>query len=81
VTLGALCDLLRAKGVRRYHGILDGAPCELEFLPPEAPPLKDSKPTVDAETCHCGHGLHAHNAGLCLLGCEPDKCAGPEMKP
>lgn len=68
--VSSLADMCRSKGVK--HVKLDG--CEMELGPLDAAPMKDS-PRVDAETCACGHGLHAHNAGLCLHGCAVEKCA------
>jgi hypothetical protein len=79
--LAELCDLLRSKGVRRYVGQFNSSVCELEFFPAEPPPLKDGPPKKDAEACNCGHPLHHHNNSLCLIGCTPDKCLGPDGAP
>lgn len=72
-TIGKLADLCRSKGVKSIT--VDGV--TLELLPAEPPPMKSSE-AKDPDTCGCGHGLHAHNAGLCLHGCAVEKCAGPD---
>ena len=66
----ALVDAMKSRGVRSF-AVGD---VRVEFAPPEPAPLKDDK-KPDAEECPCGHGLHAHNAGLCLLGCALEKCS------
>ena len=68
-----LADMCRKKGIR----LLEANGVRLELGPLEAPPSKESKP-LDADTCNCGHGLHAHNAATgCLMGCEAEKCMPP----
>lgn len=63
-------DEMKRRGVRTFKfGEL-----EAEFAPAEAPPMKESKAVAELDNCKCGHALHAHNGGLCLQGCEPDKC-------
>lgn len=74
-TIGALADLCRAKGVKSIT--VDGVTLEMGALDV---PLKADEKKHDDETCNCGHGLHAHNGGLCLLGCDVAKCAGSEAK-
>lgn len=75
--LAALVDMLRGKGVRVFHGELDGKPIVLELGPaliPDAPP---GRAEPDPEKCRCGHGFHQHQSGLCLIGCEVEQCAEP----
>lgn len=68
----ALVKELRAAGVTRY----DTPDLKLEMLPEAAKdiPIKAS----EADVCKCKHPLHAHNNGVCLLGCEPQDCLGDE---
>lgn len=73
--LVALTDKLKERGVRSFSL----GRFSVNFAAPEAPPLKEK--ASDGDACNCGHPLHHHNNGLCLIGCEPDKCAGPEGKP
>jgi hypothetical protein len=81
--LGALLDLLRAKGVRVYRASeldRDGRPVgriEVEFEPTIVD-HPDAKPAPDPDRCACGHMAHEHSNGLCLHGCEPEACAPPE---
>lgn len=73
---GQLLDLLIAKGVRSFkgHGV------ELELFPPNQPEHASAK-TDDIDRCRCGHEVVAHTGeGLCIHGCDVDKCAGPEEK-
>ena len=73
--LGRL-DMLREKGVRSFEdGVL-----RLSLAPAEPPPHKPEAPAPD-ETCRCGHLPYEHgDGGLCLKGCEVEKCAPPEGK-
>lgn len=62
-------DEMKRRGVRSFKfGELS-----VDFAPAEPPPLKEAK-RVEADVCQCGHGFHAHQSGLCLAGCEPEKC-------
>ena len=70
--VGALADCCRKHGVKMAD--VNGIRVELG---PLDGPMKPDKPA--AEDCPCGHGLHAHNGGLCLFGCSIEKCAGPEV--
>ncbi len=75
-------DQLRAKGVRTYKGPFDDATVELELGPAveaEAPQSTTKQPELDL--CHCKCPVYAHQGGLCLHGCEPALCAGPEATP
>lgn len=86
--LSMLLDLLQRKGVKRYAGpVLSARPdegvcetrVELELSPaPDMTPAE--KTTVDPDACRCGHPETAHTNGLCLFGCEVDRCAPPEAK-
>lgn len=62
-------DEMKRRGVRTFtFGELSA-----EFAPSEAPMRPEAK-TLQTDTCQCGHGLHEHQSGLCLRGCEVDKC-------
>lgn len=81
--LGALLDLLRAKGVRVYRASeLDTAGRPVGRIDVEFEPTivdhPDAKPAPDPDRCACGHMAHEHSNGLCLHGCEPEACAPPE---
>lgn len=71
--LTACMDMLRARGVSKYTDIAGGG-FVVEFFPPQPPELKDAAPAVETK-CKCGHATYEHNAGLCILGCDPTKCA------
>ena len=76
--LGATLDMLRSKGVSKYRED-DGRSFAVEFFPSVAaqPEMDAAKP--DPNICRCGHFKHEHgDHGLCLIGCDPEKCAGPE---
>lgn len=83
VALGALVDLLKSKGVRRFRsgGVYSSGNefvrLELEFEPTIVD-HPDAKPAPDPDRCACGHMAHEHSNGLCLHGCEPEACAPPE---
>lgn len=66
---------MRALGVSRLR---DGE-LEIELWQSAAPPTEGPHVPKDfgkADTCRCGHEDAAHNAdGLCLLGCDANKCA------
>ncbi len=64
----ALVDAMKARGVAKFT--VDGV--SVEFGPVDVP-LRDEK-RVDDDMCPCGHGGHEHNAGLCLRGCDVEKC-------
>lgn len=77
--IGKLAATLRAHGVSKFSDVPGGA-VSLEFhsTAPDVPAAKDAK-GLDVEMCKCGHPVHAHVAGLCVVGgCEPGKCAGGE---
>ena len=65
--LGKLADMCRRKGVKTAHC----GDVHLEMGTLDAPPKK-AQP--DTEKCACGHPAYQHVHGLCLDGCEPDKC-------
>lgn len=71
--LTAAIDMLRARGVSKYTDVAGGG-FELEFFPPQPAELKPEAPQLDTK-CKCGHAPYEHNAGLCILGCDPTKCA------
>lgn len=76
IELTTAIDALRARGVKEYRDIAGGG-FEVEFFP-TAPDVK-GEPIDKTETkCKCGHEQHEHGGGLCLLGCDPMKCAPPE---
>lgn len=71
-------DQLRARGVRTFKGKLDGEVVEIEL---GAAPVVDAPqgPAGKDETvCNCKCPVYAHTNGLCLAGCEPEACNGPE---
>jgi len=68
-TIGKLADMCRSKGVRSID--VGGCKLELEPLPAKAEP---SAPSSDPDMCKCGHPEFAHNNGLCIHACEPEKC-------
>ena len=71
----SLVDSLRARGVRRYKA----GDIELELGPLEAPPPPDAKPgETPPDACKCGHAEYAHVNGLCVHGCDVEKCAPEE---
>lgn len=82
--LSALLDLLKAKGVTHYEGPVWDArkqesffQAKIELLPASMPAPADDKPdakTPDPDVCACGHGIHEHQNGLCLHGCDEEKC-------
>lgn len=72
--LSALCDTLKAKGVRAFS--VDGI--RVEFGPDDS--LPESTPGPDLDLCNCGCHGYEHINGLCAKGCTPEKCAGPEAK-
>lgn len=81
-TVGKLCDLLRARGVR----IWKGADCEIEMGELPVPDVKQkalethSKLEQAAEVCPCGHAEYEHQSGLCLRGCDVESCQEKETK-
>ncbi len=71
--VGDLIDLLRKKGAKRFAGY----GVDLELGPLDAPAKGDAKREhADHDACKCGHELTEHQAGLCLRGCDIDKCVG-----
>ncbi len=75
-----MIDELKARGLRSFSGTLDGSPVVIEFGPPQERVSVDDKPvvSVDNEACRCGHAGFQHQIGLCLLGCDPEKCIEPD---
>ena len=79
--LEAAVAMLRRQNVAKFTDIAGGG-FTVEFFPApiEAGPVEKSQ--AQDTKCACGHAMHEHNAsaGLCLLGCDPEKCAGAEAK-
>lgn len=75
--LAAAVDMLRARGVKNYGDIAGGG-FTIEFFPAPVD-MKPEPASKDESKCHCGHATFEHNAGLCILGCDPTRCA-PEAK-
>lgn len=71
--LTACVDMLRARGVSKYTDVAGGG-FIVEFFPPQ-PDVKGEPIAKHDERCACGHASYEHNAGLCILGCDPTKCA------
>ena len=68
--VGALADLLRAKGVRLFKS----DECEMELGPALVP--DDGKPAVpEPDLCKCGHPEYFHINGLCSQGCAAETCS------
>ena len=79
-TLGRLAAELRANGVLKFSAT-DPATNEvlmLELAPPQPAELMLEAPQLDTK-CKCGHASYEHNAGLCILGCDPTKCAPEKL--
>lgn len=73
--LEAAVIMLRSHGVSKYTE--NGASIAVEFFPsPVEAPGERAKAHNDK--CLCGHENYEHNAGLCIKGCDPLTCAGPE---
>lgn len=72
-------DRLRGAGVKSYKGQFDGDLIELELGPPVIAEPQPSKPEADPDKCRCGHMVYEHNQGLCLVGCDAEKCVEPEQ--
>lgn len=72
-TIGKLADMCRSKGIRIL--VNDGFRIELGPVMDET---STAKAGPDPEVCRCGHQMHRHMNALCVDGCDPDKCAGPE---
>lgn len=75
-TLAKMADVCLAKGIR----LLEVGGCRMEFGPKEAPLPAERQGQAELDMCRCGHAEHQHMNGLCVLGCGPDRCAGPEAK-
>lgn len=74
--LSAKLDMLKAKGVQKY--------VDQEFTVEFSAPADDTKPApvaADPDLCRCGHPLFAHAAGLCLIGCNAEKCVDADTIP
>jgi len=80
-TVATLADMLRAKGVRSFEGLglrLELEPTQervIEAALPAKPPVAQG----DDETCKCGHPHYAHQGGLCIHGCDVEKCVPEEV--
>jgi len=81
--LSALLDLLKTKGVTSYRGAISssdelrGLAVDLTLAATASAPADDTKPDAkqpDPDVCACGHGVHEHQNGLCLMGCDESKC-------
>lgn len=81
MTLGELeasLAALRRQGVKSFTDVAGGG-FEVEFFPESAGeqgPIPVMGDILD-KPCRCGHLASEHNgeAGLCLRGCDPEKCA------
>lgn len=67
--VAALADVARKKGIRSLT--VDGL--VLEMGPLDVPAKPDPK-QFETDQCACGHGLHEHQGGLCLRGCDVSRC-------
>lgn len=79
-SIASMLDMLRSKGVYKFKSTaLDGF--EVEFHAP----TDDTKPApvaADPDLCRCGHPLFAHAAGgMCLIGCNAEKCVDADTIP
>lgn len=87
-------QLLQECGVRRFSGVLDADPVEIELQPYQArAPVEDTAPAFpdkrelekaeQAALCKCGHHVTEHGPeGGCLQGCPVEECAeGPISAP
>lgn len=64
-------ETCRTAGVR----VLDiSGVIRLEMEPRQAEEPRSSKAIPAADVCKCGHAEHAHMNGLCVLGCDVEKC-------
>lgn len=80
ITLGAICDMLRSKGVVCF----DGAGIKLQFAPlvgdgKAVDPIADLSKALAPELCACGCPEFVHGPGGCLRGCADSRC-NPEEK-
>ncbi len=71
-TIGRVADMCRAKGIKLLD-IPNNIKMELDPTPAKDTP----GPTTDPDMCSCGHPEYAHTNGLCVTGCDPDKCNPP----
>ena len=72
--LPAICEIMRAKGIRE----LTVGDVKIVLDPLREPMPPRAQPEADPEMCRCGHSIHQHSSGLCLLDCSVETCAGPE---
>ncbi len=94
--LDAFLQILRRNEVRRFSGVLDADPVEVEFgiaaLPMKQPVSEVETKGIHAEewklsevgagTCVCSHDMLEHNeTGACLRGCPLATCAKGEVTP
>lgn len=68
-------DQLRGKGIRVFKGPFGEGVVELELGPALVPDGPVGPEAKDPSVCACGCPVYAHTQGLCLAGCEADKCA------
>lgn len=74
--LGRLADELRSRGVTEFSARDTQTNDVLTLkLSPPLPELKAEPGAELTEKCACGHAPYEHNAGLCIQGCDPTKCA------
>lgn len=75
--LGALCDVLKSKGVisARLGDI------ELRFASSDVILDVGASEVEDQENCKCGHhAVYAHSNGACLHGCDLAICEPQDEK-
>lgn len=74
--LGALLDLLKAKGVASFTGPLGAERVCVTFgsLEPSAPADDVKPPLIEEERCKCGCPLYQHTNDGCGNGCDAEKC-------
>ncbi len=78
-TIGKLADLCRSKGIRLID-LPGSVRLELDEVwrpSGEKMSIAQALKAPEADECKCGHPLHAHMGGLCVLGCEVEKCEPP----
>ena len=72
--LEAAVAMLRRQNVAKYTDIAGGG-FTVEFWPQAVDVGPVEKSQAQDTKCACGHASYEHNAGLCILGCSPEKCA------
>lgn len=76
-TIGKLAEMCRKHGIKLVE-IPNIVRMEVELVPVETKPV--AKKDADADLCGCGHPEFAHTNGLCVLGCDAEKCAAESGK-